>query len=194
MTSYEELVAAGPNLTLLPRWRQIDAALRSIDGLPGITAKVEIGMHDLYLKTAWFQGKIVRLDITLSRGKDAQNDLPKSAKEANLETTRFDLARAWVENECRTASLLLQTGEAGIGTIIDEWTGVEGYPQGHCPQLPALNDAGEVTGGATFQKGPLHAAAMLLQRRLVPWTEYVREIEVLTNESDDGNTEDDSEG
>ena len=193
MSTFDELISAGPNLKLLPRWRQIDAALSSIDGLPGITAKIEIGQHDLYLKTAWFEGKIVRLDITLSRGRGVDDGLPLSERQVNLETTRFDLARSWVENECRMASNLLQTGEAGIGTITEEWIGVEGYPSGHCKQLPGVNpETGE--SGPTFQRGPLTAAGMLIQRRLVEWTKYIKSIEVLTNDSDDGNKDDDSEG
>jgi hypothetical protein len=160
------------------RWREIDAAMRDGGGLPGITSKIEIGQHDIYLKTAWFKGQIVRIDITLSRGRDATDDLPRSAKEVSLETTRYDLARAWAEDSCRMASNLLQTGEASIEDVISEWIGVEGYPQGYCPQLPGVNpETGEE--GPTFQKGPLHVAALILTKRLPVWTKW---IEALTND------------
>lgn len=191
----DELLAPGPNLKAMPVWKAIDDGFRG-PGLPGITAKIEIGEHDLYLKTAWYRLKqtvkrkvdgkiksveeigpprIIRIDITLSKGKDATDDLPKSLHTAGLEATRFDLARSWVENECRMASNLLQTGEAGIGTIIDEWAGVEGYPSGYCNQLPDP-DTGAM---ATLQRGPLTAAAMLLRRNLVAWSIL---MEPLTND------------
>lgn len=160
-------------------WREADAVLRSPGGTHGITAKLEIGQHDLYLKTAWHKGKIIRVDITLSRGRDVNDDLPKSAQQVSLETTRFDLARSWVEDSCRMASTLLQTGEVDIRHIIDEWIGIEGYPQGYCPQLPGVNpQTGEE--GPTHQKGPLHAAAMLLMKRHDAWK---ARIEALTNDA-----------
>jgi len=166
--SFDDIVGAGPDLSKLKSWREIDAKLRG-DGLPGLNAKIEIGQHDLYLKTAWFDGRIVRIDITLSRGRGVDDDLPKSEKMISLETTRFDLARSWVENECRMASHLLQTGCAGIGTIVSEWSGVEGYPSGYCPQIRGVNPETGVSG-PTYQRGPLHAAAMLLRNRLSDWT------------------------
>jgi len=169
---FERMLSEGPNLTTIPTWQEIDAELRA-GGLPGITAKIEIGQHDLYLKTAWYKGRIVRLDITLSRGREPGDDLPKTHHMITLETTRFDLARSWVENECRMASNLLQTGQAGIGTILDEWVGVEGYPSGFCPQLPGVNPETGLSG-PTYQKGPLHAAAMLIRSRLVAWSEFVQ--------------------
>jgi hypothetical protein len=173
-TKLNELLASGPSLSREKNWREIDAALRG-DGLPGITAKMEIGGHDLYLETAWYKGRIVRIDITLSRGKDITDDLPKSEQMVSMEITRFDLARSWVENECRMASNLLQTGKAGIDTILSEWSGVSGYPSGFCPQIKGVNpETGEV--GPTFQRGPLHAAAMLLRARLVEWTEIMKDI------------------
>jgi|GEM_PF-3141510 len=169
----QELLADGPSLSENKEWREIDAAMRGV-GLSGISAKIEIGQHDLYLKTAWFKGRIVRIDITLSHGRGIVEDLPKSEHMVNLETTRFDLARSWVENECRMASNLLQTGKAGIGTIIDEWIMVEGYPSGYCPQICGVNpETGE--SGPTFQRGPLHASAMILRRNLVRWSEEMKD-------------------
>jgi len=168
---YKELIESGPSLRSSQEWKKINAGLR--DGLHGVNAKMEIGHHDLYIKTDWYDGRIVRIDVTLSRGKDTTDDLPKSEHTMSLETTRFDLARSWIENECRMASDLLQTGEAGIGDVIDEWVAVEGYPSGYCKQLPGVNlETGEV--GPTFQRGPLHAVAMLIKRRLVAWSEFVK--------------------
>lgn len=163
------------------KWLEIDSVLHNIDGLPGVISKLEIGDHDLYVQTAWYKGKIVYIDATLSRGR-GDDGLPISERQATLETTRYDLARSWLESSCHMASTMLQTGEVDIGDIIEEWNGMEGYPQGYCKQLPATN---EQTGesGPTFQRGPLHAVAKLLQRRVDYWREF---IESLTNDDDDG--------
>jgi len=177
LSKFEQLLEKGPNLEACPEWAAINDKL-SHRGLPGIVSKVEIGQHDIYLKTAWYEGRVVRIDITLSRGRGI-DDGPQSIDQVKMESTRFDLARSWVENECRMASNLLQTGYAGIGTIVEEWRGVEGYPSGFCKQLPGVNpDTGE--NGPTFQKGPLHAAAMIIIDRLVSWSEL---MEALTNDA-----------
>lgn len=166
------------NLQANRNWREIDAALSDIEGLPGVTSKVEIGDHDLYIKMSWFKGKVVHIDITLSHSRGDEG-LPVSERQATLETTRYDLARSWVENSCRMASSMLQTGEVEIEDIIEEWKGVSGYPQGYCRQLPGTNpETGEK--GPTFQCGPLHAAAMMIKTRLGYWTEF---IEALTNDA-----------
>ena len=173
----EKLLGEGPSLTGCPEWKAINEEM-GLDGLPGITSKVEIGQHDIYLKTAWYNGRIVRIDITLSRGRGIDGGM-KTEDQVKMETTRFDLARSWVENECRMASNLLQTGYAGVGTILEEWMGVEGYPSGYCPQLPGLNpETGD--SGPTFQKGPLHAAAMVIKDRMVHWHSLVQ---ALTNDA-----------
>jgi len=173
-TRLQEVLSAGPDLRTVKEWQMINNSMLG-DGLPGITTKVEIGGHDLYLKTVWFRGRVVRIDITLSRGTVAGEDVPKSGHAVSLEATRFDLARSWLENECRMASNLLQTGSAGIGTIIEEWTMVSGFPSGHCPQLPPMGPDGPEEG-ATFQCGPLHAIAMILRKRLPDWAEQMKGI------------------
>ena len=76
------------------QWLQVDEALRH-DGLQGITAKVTMGDHELYIKTAWFAGRIVHIDITISRGQ--RDDGPISVGLASAEATKYDLARSWVE-------------------------------------------------------------------------------------------------
>lgn len=154
------ILSGGPNLKESPHWRRVDSRL-ALDGLPGITAKMVIGGNDLYVKTMWFERRIVRIDITLSSGNGGMS--PDSNDE-NLDQTRFDLSKAWLEDSCRLASKLLQTGNVSIGTIIESWVGVEGYPQGYCPQLNGI------------QKGPLHAAAMLIKNRLCDWYDFMDRI------------------
>ena len=173
LNKLEQILNSGPSLEDNKQWNAVEHEFCKKD-LPSITAKLEIGQHDLYLKTAWWRGSIVKVDITLSRGREPEDgsskNPKKSAKQISLETTRFDLARSWVESECRLASMLLQSGTVGIGAILDRWSGVEGYPTGYCRQLKAVN-ASTGESGPTFQKGPLHAAAMLIGRRLVDWHE-----------------------
>ena len=122
------------------------------DTLRGMTAKLAVGDCDLYLKTAWFEGRIVRIDLTISRGGTGV------AQEA------YYLARSWVEDSCRMASKLLERG-ADIEEIIGMWKGVEGYPSGACDQLQQL------------VKGPLHAIAVLIENRHDTWRDS---IELLT--------------
>ena len=142
------------------------------DGLPGIVAKMEIGTYDLYLKTIWYEGSVIGIDVTLSRGHQ-KSDRNDSVHEVSLEISRYDLARSWIESECRMASKLLQTGVVEIDVVIDEWLGVEGFPSGYCPQIPASYSDDENIG-MTFQRGPLHAVAMLLKNRLPDWTRIMK--------------------
>lgn len=148
-----DLLAVGPNLADSKTWKKINAKLGS-EGLLGMTSKLVIGNHDVYVKTSWFGRSIVRIDITLSSGRGS---LSPDTQDDSLDQTRFDLSKSWVEDSCRMASNLLQTGNVGINTILDSWLGVEGYPQGYCPQL----------GG--IMKGPLHAVAVLIKNRLYSW-------------------------
>lgn len=157
-------------------WIQVDKALRHVDGLQGITSKIIIGDHALYVKTAWFAGKIVHIDITISREKGDEG--PVSVGLASAEATNYDLARSWVETSCRMASTMLQMGEAEIEDIAEEWKGVSGFPKGYCMQLLATNpETGEI--GPTFQPSPLSAAAMLIMRRKDDWA---KRLDVLTND------------
>jgi len=122
-----------------------------MEGLHGMTSKLTVGLCDVYLKTAWVEGKIVRIDITLSRG---QGDIDQSA---------YYLARAWVEDSCRMASKLLERG-APIEEICSMWVGVEGFPNGFCPQLEGI------------MKGPLHAVAMHIRKRHDVWKWRIEQL------------------
>jgi len=178
LETVESIIAGEPSISGSVGWQEADRALRSPGGLPGFITKMVIGVHDLYLKTDWKDGRIVRIDITLSRGHDTCDDLPKSERQVNLETTRFDLARSWVESECKMASDMLQSGFGGIGDVINAWVGVEGYPSGFCPQV-----VDPVSGGPTYQKSPLHAAAMLILARLPEWAYEMKMRQTEANSS-----------
>jgi hypothetical protein len=140
--------------------KKVDAAMLSPDGIQSLTSKLDIGQNSIYVKTAWLNGRVVHLDITLSRGgRSALDGLPKSAAvvEASvLEATNYDQARSWVEEVCRMASRMLEGG-ADIGDVISEWRGIRGFPSGPCPQLESV------------VPGPLHAAAILIESRIEDW-------------------------
>lgn len=128
--------------------------------LPGFTYKLDIGQSSIYVTTAWLCGKIINISITLSRGgKDSLDYLPRSHVQANLELRVYDLARSWVEDSCKLASMLLETGTP-MSKIIESWRGVRGYPSGVCPQLQIANAV-----------GPLHAAAVLIEKKMPEWAE-----------------------
>jgi hypothetical protein len=135
---------------------RVSNALLSKDGLPGVTYKLDIGSDSIYVGTAWLDGKIVRIDITLSRG--SHDTYPPSLGVADLEMQLLDLARCSVENSCRQASRLIELGE-DIGSITSAWRGVAGFPHGICKQLRSI------------VPGPLHAAAVLIDENMDRWTE-----------------------
>jgi hypothetical protein len=164
----KEILNSGPSIHENKQWSEIDGFLAS-KGLVGFTNKMEIGGYDIYVKTAWHEGSIIKIDITLSRKGHKGNGFPVSAKEATLEATRFDLAKSSLEEICIQASDLLQTGQVGIGHIIRDWQGREMFPSGWCPQLVGSG------GGPTAVKGPLDAVSQLFVRRLVDWTEIMGE-------------------
>lgn len=180
METLEQILNSDSSLSDIPRWRAIEKAM-SDDFLYGFTSKVEIGTYDLYLKTTWYEGKIIKVDITMSRGHDEMEDFPKSVRMAELENTRYDLAVRSVASACRDASSLLQSGVVGIGFVLREWAAIEGYPSGWCPQI---KDEYNPACGATFVSGPLDAAAKLIRQRLPQWTEWMKILE--EDKEDDG--------
>lgn len=145
-------------------WKRVNNLLHQSE-LSGILAKIEIGEADVYLNTCWLDGKIVKIDITLSRSKDMDDGLPKSAREVSLEASKFDLARTAMESMCKMASEMLQSGIVGIDYIVDDWAGREMYPSGFSPQA----------GGMV--KGPSDAVAKIIRRRFEEWKEFMKREE-----------------
>lgn len=159
----------GPGLHENKRWGEIERAL-SGGSLDGIISKLEIGDHDVYLKTSWWSGSIVRIDLTLSGCPGGVRE--PTPREVVLETANIDLARASCEVICKQASELLQAGTVGIGHVIEDWAGRRTYPSGYCPQIPGL-DANGNTVNATFQKGPIDAAAKYMRLRINEWSDMM---------------------
>ncbi len=159
----------GPGLHAGDRWLGIEKALHE-ESLPGITAKLEIGDHDVYLKTAWRNGSIVRIDLTLS-GCSNENGA-STPLEVSLETAKMDLARSSCETICKQASEMLQSGVVGIGHVIDDWAGRQTYPDGYCPQIPGIGPDGKPSD-RTYQRGPLDAAAKYMRLRIDEWSKLM---------------------
>jgi hypothetical protein len=180
------------------KWQEIDVAAYH-DELPGITAKVNIGDYDLYIKTGWYwmrgdsgkskrEVRLVHIDATLSRGRGG-NDLPLSPKQNSAEATRYDLARSWLEDACHMASTMLQMGEYTVEDLVSEWAGRRGYPAGYCKAFPE-----EVN-----QVSPLHLIANVLRQRHDRWKAYAEAVleerdedkcsDSLTNEEENGKEE-----
>lgn len=145
------------------RWRKLNRMLEE-DVLPGLIVKFQIGAHDLYLKTVWHQGEIVRIDLTLS-GRDEDESLLKTGREVSAEADRYDLARSSIEALCAMASDMLMTGVVDIDYVIGDWAGREMYPDGVCPQIEAI------------VKGPIDGAAKLMRARFGAWRKHMLEVE-----------------
>jgi hypothetical protein len=156
-----ERLSDGIELTKNSHWKRVNAKLYQSE-LPGILAKIEIGEADVYLNTCWLDGKIVKIDITLSRSKDTDDGLPKSAREVSLEASKFDLARTAMESMCKMASEMLQSGIVDIDYIINDWAGREMFPSGFSPQINGM------------VKGPSDAAAKLIRQRFEQWREFMK--------------------
>jgi len=159
-------------------WGQAEVALGSTEGLPGITAKLELGNHDLYVKTAWYRGRIARIDVTISSRKESMDDLPRSLGMASAQATRDDLAKRSMESVCKLASELLQAG-VGIGYIIRDWQDREGWPYGRCKQIGSIDPTTGMRQSIKV-KGPQDAVAKLLTKELLNWS-YRMGHPLLTN-------------
>ncbi len=170
---YDTLVSAEPGLSKNQLWREVEGLIGG-DGLPGKTAKIGVGSYDLYVKTSWYRGRMVRIDVTLSRsGADSGDDLPMSQAIEQAKATRYDLARMWIESECALASDLLSSGLAGPGHLADRWKGRRGYPSGYCPQLEFVNPETGIVQPMPVSS-PVDALAKLIRARLVAWTDEMK--------------------
>lgn len=181
---YDVLVSGEPGVVSNRMWSEVESFFGD-EGLPGKTVKIEISGHDLYVKTSWFKGRMVRIDVTLSRGPSPADDLPRSQAMESMADSRYDLARMWIESECILATDLLSSGAVGPGHLVERWTGRRGYPSGYCPQLSFENPETGVEQPMPVSS-PVDAVAKLIRARLVEWTD---EMSVETEEEDDGGDE-----
>jgi len=138
--------------------REID----SHDGVVGKTVKIDIGSHDMYVKTGWFEGRLIRIDATVTPGpSEPVNELQP------LEASRYDIVRMWIESECQLASDLLATGEVEVEYLIEWWKGRRGYPKGYSQKMSFENDAGIVQPMPVA--GPFDAMSKLFEARIGEW-------------------------
>lgn len=177
----EELLSVGGSLSMNPRWRRIQRELET-SVLPGKTVKLEVGGADLYVKTGWFGGTIVYIEVTFSRSHDedgtqddnGQHDDERKRLERKrrerLETTRANLARAAIADACGRATELLQTGQVSLGHVLAGWSSDHhgyGYPEGICPQLRCTVN------------GPMQAVARLIRERILEWGLQLGQVHIV---------------
>lgn len=124
----------------------------------GFTCKLDIGLNSIYVKTAWIDDILVYIDITVSLGSK-DDGMPTTIEKLDLEHQRCSESRSWIEVSCKSATLMLELG-VSMDEIIVQWMGVRGFPNGYCSQLES------------FVPGPLHAAALLLQKRKDEWSQH----------------------
>jgi len=182
---YDAIVSEEPRVFTNRMWREVESLFHG-EGLCGKTVKIEISGHDLYVKTSWFRGRMVRIDVTLSRGPSPADDLPRSQAMESMEASRYDLARMWIESECILATDLLSSGAVGPGHLVERWMGRRGYPSGYCPQLSFRNAETGVEQPMPVSS-PVDAVARLIRARLVEWTDEMR----VETEEEDGRDDED---
>lgn len=145
-----------------PRIEVVRDALASSAGVGGLTCKVDIGNHDLYVKLAFMDSRLVKIDATVSAGKSINGEEAHPA-----ESSRYDIVRMWIESECQIASDLIASGVADPDYLISWWVGRRGYPSGYSQKL-AFEENGVMR--PMIIKGPFDAIAKLLRARLTEWT------------------------
>lgn len=116
---------------------RVQAALRDNVGLPGLNVKLEIGPGDCYLTTAVMAGRLVHVNLTVSRVGGGESFLG-THQLAVLEASKLDVTKALVEVVCREANQLLQRGAWGVENLIASWRGTRFDPNGMCPQVRGI--------------------------------------------------------
>lgn len=114
------------------------AALETNDGLRGRTVKLEIGTGDCYLKVATFEGRLVNVDLTVSRIGGEDEAALTTPRMAVLECSKRDVTRALLEVACREASDLLQAGVWDAARLVATWRGTRFDPEGGCAQVQGV--------------------------------------------------------
>lgn len=176
----------------------VNLALSESAGLSGITAKIDIGDHDLYVKTAWIFETVLEpnpLDVARQAEDDllgedspqltfartrvrivrvdatmSQGGSDRSERQAieSLEASRFDIVRMWMESELQIASDLLASQAASPEHLIEWWLGRRGYPSGYCRALSFVNAETGMLQPMPVS-GPFDAIAKLFRARLAEW-------------------------
>lgn len=147
-------------LSPLERFR---IAIGSHAGISGMTVKIDIGDHDMYVKLGWLDGRIVRIDATVSSLSSTISD----SEMDSLEASRYDIVRMWIESECQLASDLLASGVVEVEYLIGWWKARRGYPSGYSYKLKFENDSGSIQPMPVA--GPFDAIAKLFEQRIESW-------------------------
>ena len=116
---------------------RVKAALMDSAGLPGTNVKLEIGAGDCYLTMAIMGGRLVHVNLTVSRVGGPENVMG-TPQVAVLEASKLDVTKALVEIVCREANQLLQRGAWDAASLVAAWRGTRFDPEGMCPQVQGL--------------------------------------------------------
>jgi hypothetical protein len=116
---------------------RVKAALLASEGLPGWNVKLEIGSGDCYLTAAIMGGRLVHVNLTVSRVGGPEL-IMRTHQVAVLEASKLDVTKALVEIACRTVNQLLQRGAWDVEDLIAAWRGTRFDPEGVCPQVRGI--------------------------------------------------------
>lgn len=150
-------------------WQRIEDRVNR-HGLQSLIVKLVIDdgakEHDLYVKTGWWHGRPVWVDVTVARHSGDMGDtldVPMAVLPAvaDLKRRLIDNTRSLMEIACRQASLLLSSRRCTLGEVADLWRVTEGEPKGRCPQL--ADEMGDRV------HGPLDAVAKLFKAKAENW-------------------------
>lgn len=144
-------------------WKQVEAKFQA-DALKSITRKLTIDDghrdHDLYVKIAFYHGRPVWVEITLSRMLASDNGThTETAKENQVYRRMIESARSSMEVICLHASLLLQSKRSTLKDLEEMWAATRFEPAGTCKNLE----------GEVAVLSPLDAVAKLIRLRITKW-------------------------
>ncbi|MEN6368293.1 MAG: hypothetical protein ABFD77_01170 [Thermotogota bacterium] len=155
--------------------QRVEAAIER-DGVQTITHKLVIQgehQHDIYVKTGWWRGRPVWVDLTISAGKDGENGkdkIPRSLAPLVVDLRRrvIESSRCLSEIVCREATLLLSSRRCSLDELADLWRATEGEPRGRCEQV--TDELGDRV------HGPFDAAAKLFKLKGKEWEQKMAHV------------------
>lgn len=177
--------------------REIDAAAFATDGLRGFTCKLIIGGQDVYLKVAFLRvieknenkedvpiWKLIHIDITIS-AQQGGNEILTTARDAHMEVTKTDNARAMVELLFREVNTLLGAGVWAEEDLIKAWEATRFEPDGIC-QFPRVREGEDLVAHVGMALSPLDGAAKLIRTRILTWRRMLKEEHAVVVVADSG--------
>jgi hypothetical protein len=162
--------------------REIEVGM-GMGGMPGFTCKIGIGGQDIYLKVVLHRPShgnppggsecmLVHVDVTLSSPPRSTDDVLMTHRQARIETSKTDDARAMIELLCRQANVLLQSGIWDWTDLCDAWAGTHFDPCGVCAFPGTCSMEGAVV------RSPLDAVSRVIRERFHDWEDWMARTSV----------------